>query len=83
MIRKYSDNKRKTNVKESLVYCLDDLNNVFSDLLLLDITEWYEEGFSLEEIAEELERDPDEIFIALFHQARKGGTEKAFGKRYE
>lgn len=54
------------------VFCNEDLEPAFEQEELGIITEKWNQGFSFEQIAEEHGRDPDEIFLAIFHQARQG-----------
>lgn len=51
---------------------LDDLCLEFSGELLDEILKRYNEGYSIYEIAEYTNRDPDEVFLAIFDRARKG-----------
>ncbi|MFC4403292.1 hypothetical protein [Gracilibacillus xinjiangensis] len=45
------------------------------------VTELFNEGYEPEQIGEALKRDPDEIFIALFHQAIEGKLTREFAWR--
>ncbi len=54
------------------VFCNEELEPVFERNDLEEITKKWNQGFSFEEIAVEYQRDPDEIFLAIFHQAREG-----------
>lgn len=54
------------------VFCNEDLEPAFEQDEINVIAEKWNKGFSFEEIAEEHMRDPDEIFLAVFHQAREG-----------
>ncbi|MGY0692647.1 hypothetical protein ACW2QC_07610 [Virgibacillus sp. FSP13] len=65
----------------ALVYCLSDLEIIFSEGLIKEVTDLYEAGHCPEEIGQAINRDPDEVFIALFHQARQGKIDRAFAKR--
>lgn len=64
-----------------LVYCLRDAEIVFTQGLLDVITELYEDGYSVEDIAYVFDKDSDEIFLALFHQARQGKINRTFAYR--
>lgn len=64
-----------------LIYCLDDMERAFTEGALTFILEKYENGLSPEEIGDLINRDPDEIFIALFHLARRGLTQRKFAYR--
>lgn len=54
------------------VFCNEELEMVFEKQDLETITDKWNSGNKIETIAEEHRRDPDEIFLALFHQARNG-----------
>ncbi|MFD2133314.1 hypothetical protein ACFSKI_19045 [Pseudogracilibacillus auburnensis] len=54
------------------VFCNEELEPVFERHALEAISEKWNRGCSIEQIAIEYERDPDEIFLAIFHQAREG-----------
>ncbi|MDY0395392.1 hypothetical protein ACFSMW_13355 [Virgibacillus halophilus] len=64
-----------------LVKCFCDLELNFSIGVLRDITNLWEDGHDVEDIAEATKRDPDEIFLALFEQSRHGKTKRPFGRR--
>lgn len=64
-----------------IVRALDDMELFFGEVLLDEIRELYQEGYSAEVIGKEVNRDPDEIFIALFHMARQGIDINPFAKR--
>ena len=74
---------RKQTIKENdpLVFLLEDLELTFRQKELEEITERYERGESIEDLAEEYSRDPDEVFIGIFHQARRGKIKRKFGIR--
>src|SRR5690625_859426 len=57
---------------EKYVFCNDELETAFVEDDLETITEKWNLGYNIERIAEEHKRDPDEIFLAIFHQAREG-----------
>lgn len=72
----------KSDPKEfQIVWILDDVERAFTGGLLRKIEKLWEEGESLEFIAEKFHRDPDEIFLALFDLARKGKITRPFGVR--
>ena len=54
------------------VFCNEELEPAFEREELDIIAEKWNMGYGFEEIAEEHKRDPDEIFLAIFHQAREG-----------
>lgn len=60
------------------VFVLEDLELAFPADHLKEITKMWNDGASAEFIAKQYRRDPDEIFLALFHQARKGRTKRRF-----
>ena len=64
-----------------IVTLFDDLVIDFSQEMLDEILIQYNTGYSPEEIAEYTKRDPDEIFLALFHLSRKGKEVHPIGKR--
>lgn len=64
-----------------ICYILDDLNLVFAGDMLKEILSLYNLGYSVEEIGEYFERDPDEIFLALMHLARQGVKVRKIGRR--
>lgn len=68
--RKYATPLLKKGKK--YVFCNEDLEPAFEQDEIDIIAEKWNQGFSFEEIAEEHMRDPDEIFLAIFHQAREG-----------
>ncbi|WP_106494922.1 hypothetical protein [Lentibacillus sp. Marseille-P4043] len=73
---------RKERLEDgALVYCLSDLEIIFSEGLINEVTILYEQGHEPEEIGQAINRDPDEVFIALFHQARQGRINRSFAKR--
>lgn len=61
----------------------DDLEDYFSVALLHEITELWNDGYKLEDIADVYHKNPDEIFLALFHQSRNDKTHRAFGRRFD
>jgi len=67
--------------KYNYVFCLEELELAFEDFVLDRITEDWESGDSIERIAWREKRDPDEIFLALFHQARERKITRPFGYR--
>ena len=75
--------ERKTFFSGGIVRLFDDANIDFSGSMLNEILEKHNEGYSFEEIGEYLKRDPDEIFLALFHLARQGYEMKPVGKRFK
>jgi len=67
--------------KFNYVFCLEELELAFEDFVLDRITEAWESGDTIERIAWREKRDPDEIFLALFHQARERKITRPFGYR--
>lgn len=80
-IKRIKKNRKAGEVGSGIVYCLADLDPVFSGELLEEITKLFEMGYQPEEIGPLLHRDPDEIFIALFHQSRQGNVSRPFARR--
>ena len=64
-----------------IVQLFNDLTIDFTGDMLDEILIKYNAGYSIEEIAEYTKRDPDEIFLALFHLARQGKEILPFAKR--
>lgn len=60
------------NKEKEYVFCNEELETAFEKEDLQLITDKWNLGRDIEEIASEHNRDPDEIFLALFHQAREG-----------
>ena len=73
--------EKKTFFSGGIIRLFEDVNLVFSGSMLNEILEKHNLGYSLEEISEYLNRDPDEIFLALFHLARQGYEIRPLGKR--
>jgi hypothetical protein len=53
------------------VIVLENLNFIFDESELNEINELWDKDSSLTDIAEYFKRDPDEIFLALFHLSRE------------
>ncbi|WP_373896355.1 hypothetical protein [Virgibacillus sp. CBA3643] len=64
-----------------LVYVLQKYDNAFSEGLLDEIAGWFNEGYELEDISEEIKRPATEILMALIHLADQEKIEKAFAYR--
>lgn len=64
--------KRRRNI----VVALEDLDFIWDSDELRDMVELHNEGKDIEYMAWFFNRDPDEVFIALFHLARKGKIER-------
>ncbi|MFA1820579.1 hypothetical protein ACDX78_10410 [Virgibacillus oceani] len=62
-------------------YCLEDLELAFPKKQLQQITKEWNSGWSIESIAENIQRDPDEVFLALFHQARKNKIKRKYSHK--
>lgn len=60
------------------VFVLEDLELVFSKKQLKGLTKMWNGGSDMTFIAKQYKRDPDEIFLALFHQSRKGKIRRPF-----
>ena len=60
---------------------MDDMNLCFAGEMLAEIKELYNKGYTVEQIGRYFDRDPDEIFLGLFHLARKGEKIRKFGRR--
>ncbi|MGJ9460312.1 hypothetical protein [Oceanobacillus sp. CF4.6] len=59
-------------------YVLEDLELAFPRNQLKEVTKSWNKGASIEYIAAKYNRDPDEVFLALFHQARKSKIRRPF-----
>jgi hypothetical protein len=66
-----------------IVQLFNDLSIEFSGDMMKEIKKRYNEGYSFEEIGEYTKRDPDEIFLALFHIARQDGDIRPVGRRFK
>lgn len=62
-------------------FILDDLELAFPKDQLNQITDDWEAGMELEFIAKKNKRMPEEVFLALFHQARKKKIKRPFAYR--
>jgi len=65
------------------VFVLEDLELAFPRKQLSEITKRWNKGEELEDIAKSIERNPDEVFLALFHQSRYDRTKRPFAWRYK
>lgn len=79
LARKIKRRMKECRSRDNIIYCLQDMDEVFSSHLLEAITDLHEEGYQVHTIANAINRDPDEVFIALFHQARQGKITRAIG----
>lgn len=59
-------------------FVLEDLELAFPKEQLTQITKQWNKGWEIEKIAENMSREPDEVFLALFHQARRGRIKRPF-----
>jgi hypothetical protein len=57
--------------RKKRVVVLEDCNFVRDGPELEEITKMWKEGISIFEMGEQLERDPDEVLLAIVHLARK------------
>ncbi|WBX81318.1 hypothetical protein PD280_06245 [Virgibacillus salarius] len=62
-------------------FILEDLELAFSEKQLKNIVSQWEYGRSIEDIAEINSRNPHEIFLALYDQARKENIKRPFAYR--
>lgn len=69
------------NAKGGIVRLFYDLELYFTPELLNEIGRLYEDGYTPEDIGKSLNRDPDEIFLGLFHLARHDKIDKEFARR--
>ncbi|MCM3739206.1 hypothetical protein M3210_02875 [Oceanobacillus luteolus] len=75
MITTYPTLLKKTRARDNVII-LDDLEFVFPKEQLEAITNAFNEGLEVEEIAKLHKRHQDEVFLALFHQARGGKVKR-------
>jgi hypothetical protein len=59
------------NPRKNRVVVLEDLNFIWDEEELFDITCMWNDGLSVLYIANYFDRDPDEIILALIHLARE------------
>lgn len=59
-------------------FVLEDLELAFPKGQLKRITKDWDDGENIQEIADKIHRHPDEVFLALFHQARKNKIKRPF-----
>lgn len=64
-----------------LVRILPEAELFFVDYLLVEIGNLYRDGYTPEVIGESLNRDPDEIFLALFHLSKQDESIEPFARR--
>lgn len=69
--------------KGGVVKILDDVELLFSHEMLEKILLLHNTGYKIEELSEYMKRDPDEIFLALFHLSRQGYEIAPIGKRFK
>ncbi|WP_200411390.1 hypothetical protein [Virgibacillus salexigens] len=62
-------------------FVLEDLELAFPKHQLKEITKQWNNGKDVEQIAFKIRRHPDEVFLALFHQSRKGKIKRPFAYR--
>jgi len=65
---------------EKYVTLLEDLEFYFPAWQLKEITELWNDGIHIMDLAKRYKRDVDEVFLALFHQARKGKIKRPIAK---
>lgn len=71
----------KKSRSRDYVFCLEELELAFPRQQLDEITKAWNDGADLEYLAKKYQRLPDEILLALFHQARNGKTKRPFAFR--
>lgn len=78
-----TNNYNVLNIEPGLdyVYLLDDLEFAMTIEQLERVTKSWNEGMSLEQIAEEEKRHEVEVLMALIHQARKRKIKRSFAYR--
>lgn len=60
-----------TESRKSLHVALENLNFLWDEAIINQVKEMWRDGVSLEDIAEKVNRDPDEVAILLIDQRRK------------
>ena len=63
------------------VFILDELEFAFPKEQLNLITKHWNSGMELEDIAKRHKRKPEEVLLALIHQARRNEIERPFAYR--
>ncbi len=71
--------KWKLRPTERLHIACEDLDLSFTAQEVWDVTQWWNEGMSYDEIAASLNRDGDEVAILLIDLARKGRIRRRRG----
>jgi len=71
--------KRKLRPQERLHIACDGLDLSFTAQEVWDVTRWWREGMSYDQMADSLDRDADEVAILLIDLARTGRIEKRRG----
>ncbi|WP_181350504.1 hypothetical protein [Thalassobacillus sp. CUG 92003] len=67
---------------EKNVIILDNIEFGFPEWQLKAIQDDWEEGLDVESIAKKQKRKWEEVFLALFHLARKGKIKRPFAYRF-
>ncbi|MFA1821191.1 hypothetical protein ACDX78_13625 [Virgibacillus oceani] len=62
-------------------FILDDLEFTFPKQQLKQITDDWNAGMDVEFVAKKNKRNAHEVFLALYHQARKGKVKRPFAYR--
>lgn len=70
--------KRPKGDKSELIFLNDDLEQMFTQNELTKIANMWNKRISLREIIREINRDGDEISLALFHLARSNRLTRSF-----
>ena len=65
---------------DKYVTLLEDLEFYFPVWQLNEITELWNDGIHIMDLAKRYKRDVDEVFLALFHQARKGKIKRPIAR---
>ena len=71
---------RNTNARDYVIV-LDSLEFAFPKYQLQEISDAWNEGIELDDLASRYKRPMDEIFLALFHQARNGEIKRPICRR--
>lgn len=62
----------------NFVYCLEDLELAIEKEDLKAMTRMWNRGASIEYLSKKFKKQQDEVFLMLFHQARKGKIKRPF-----
>lgn len=76
LINFYSNLSDLENWTDHNTIVLENLNFFWKNSKLRELKKLWDKNFSMEYMAHYFKRDPDEIFLALFHMARENRISK-------